>query len=152
LRARDDSCLLRGRPVDANERAPIHADVPEHAGQPLAAGIVADRRHEVAAGTERHDVLRHVRRAAQRGLALTDPDDGDRRLRADPLDVADQVHVQHGVADDGDSLVPGAVEQRCQPHARQGGRHGGATYARSGGGSTAPRASNGRLAGYLVSS
>ena len=62
--------------------------------------VVADGRHQVAAGAERRDVLGDVGRAAEGVLALADADDRDRRLGRDAVDVAAQVDVEHRVADD----------------------------------------------------
>ncbi len=63
-------------------------------------GVVPEDAEERDIAAERRDVRRHVGGSAETGVPSRQRDDGYRRLRADLLDVALEVDVQHHVADD----------------------------------------------------
>ena len=59
-----------------------------------------------------------VRGAAKGQLSLADADDRHRSLGRDALDVTPQIHVEHRVADDGDSLSPRRFQKLDQSFPR----------------------------------
>ena len=94
-----------GRPGDGDHEAVLQ---PGH-GQLLpdgrAVGVVAHGADQEAARAERRHVGGHVGGAAERGVALAHGHDRDRRLRAQPLGLADEVAVEHDVADHHDAAL-----------------------------------------------
>src|SRR5207302_10685096 len=70
-------------------------------------------------------VLGDVCRAAKRVSPLAHMDDWYRSLRRDPLDVADEVLIEHGVAHHDDPRAAGRIEQRVEAVSADGERHGG---------------------------
>jgi len=99
----------------------------EHLAQRLARPVAAGRAHQLAPRPDRHDVLRHVGRAAQGVLALAHPHHRHRRLGGDAVDVAAEVDVEHRVAHHGDPRALRAVQQLHEPRAREGVSHAGPT-------------------------
>ena len=66
----------------------------------LSGSIVANRRSHLHLRTERNQILRNVGCSTQTPVPLVNVDDGHRGLRRNPVDLADEVGVEHHVADD----------------------------------------------------
>jgi hypothetical protein len=81
--------------------------------------ILADGRHQCKMRLDGEHVLGDVGRTAERVAALADAHHRDRGFRRDPLDVASQVHVQHGIAHDDHAAATSGREQRREAR-RQG--------------------------------
>jgi hypothetical protein len=87
----------------------------KHLPNANSGGVIAYGADHFAARPNRGDVLRYVRRAAERKLPLGYPDDRDRRFRGDSIDVAAQIYVEHGVANDCDAPAACGIQERLQP-------------------------------------
>lgn len=64
--------------------------------------VLADEPREARLAAEQREVVRDVRRAAERLLRREHMRDGNRRLRRDARDLAVVILVEHDVADDED--------------------------------------------------
>ena len=117
LVARDDARLARREPLPVREDSRRrNAEVHGLAAEQLSVRVLADDRAQARARTERDQRLRHVRRAAEHELLALDREHGHRRLRRDPLDLADHVGVERGVADHHHAPADHGAEQLA--HAR----------------------------------
>ena len=84
-----------------------------------AVGVVAHGADQQAARAQRGDVGGDVGGAAQRGVALAHGHDRDRRLGAQPLGLADEVAVEHDVADHHDATLLHLLDQLQHAVARE---------------------------------
>ena len=124
LRTRDDARLSCRWPIDAQQPPLRNTDVPEHGSQLAARMVVADGGNEAALGADGDDVLCHVRRAAERITSLTNPHHGNGCFRRNPVDISDEILVEHGVTDRDDACATCITQQRCQAVSTEGNRHG----------------------------
>jgi hypothetical protein len=83
----------------------------QQGAQPGAGDVIADRCHERAVCIDGEDVLGHVCRAAESITTVTDPHHRHGGLGRDPLDIAAQVHIEHGIADHDDPAATRGREQ-----------------------------------------
>jgi predicted dehydrogenase len=97
-----------------DEVARVGADAVEHLADHVAGRVVPDDGDHVGHGADGGDVLRDVRRAAERELPLAHPHHRHGRLGRDPLDVAAEVNVQHRIADHRDAAARRGAEQLRQ--------------------------------------
>ena len=63
-----------------------------------ALGVVADDTRQGHFGVQGRQHRRHIARPAQPVLFAGDAENGNRGLRADPLDVAPEVAIKHHIA------------------------------------------------------
>ena len=101
LALRDEPRLLRRHPAALHQQPRLDAGLAaDEAGEVRAGLIVADHRDEGDGGADGDEIAHDVARAAGDAQLAMDAQDRDRRLAADPLDIAIDVAVQHRVADD----------------------------------------------------
>jgi len=84
--------------------------------------VVAYRTHQPAGGPDRGDIGRDVGGAAERAAGFPDGHHRHRRLGRQPLRVADEVAVQHHIADDHDAPALHPIQELDQPVAENGRR------------------------------
>ena len=66
----------------------------------LSGSIVANRRSHLHLRTERNQIFGHVGGSSQTLVPLMNVDNGHGGFRRNPVDLADEVGVEHHVADD----------------------------------------------------
>jgi hypothetical protein len=74
-------------------------------GDGFAGGIEADDAEETSVAAEARDIARDIAGAADTQLLLTDLENRRRSFRRNPNDVAEQVAIEHRVAEDDDLRV-----------------------------------------------
>ena len=103
LSACDDARLGGGRSCRRDQTTRVGADREQHRTQLRTGRVVTECGDEFGPCAERCGVLRDVRRAAERMLALAHAHHRHRRFGRDAVDVAAQVDVEHRIAEDRDA-------------------------------------------------
>ena len=88
----------RGAVGDREDQAAVDVEVVQQAADGAAVVVAADGRGQDRLRPQGGEHRGHAARPAQPVLLALDPQDGDGGLRADPLDVAPHVAIQHDVA------------------------------------------------------
>ena len=108
--------VFTGRPVLARAHDVRAIDAAVKAREQAAAfGIRADHAHQTRAAAKGRDVVGRVARPAGHHLRRVVLEDQDRRLPGDAGDLAVDELVGDDVADDEDTAVREAVDEREQP-------------------------------------
>jgi hypothetical protein len=118
LSTREHARLPRRGTRDLDERADVALDTRELITKRPAGRVVTDRSHQRAGGSGGSDVLRDVGRTTERVLALANAHHRHRRFGRDALDVAAEIHVEHGVAHDRHSATTRGIEHGIETAAR----------------------------------
>ena len=120
LVTRDDARLARREafPVGQDSRR-RNAEIHRLAAEQRAVRVLADDRAQARARAERDQRLRDVRGAAEHELLALDGEHGHGRFRRDPLDLADHVRVERGVADHDHAAADHGAEQLAHTRDRR---------------------------------
>ena len=113
---RDDADLFR-RGTIAILDEPVDPDAGrlQLVAQPFGCRVDANQADERRAPAERHDVVRHVRRAPQPQMLGLELHDGDRRFRRDAGDAPDDEAIEHHVTDDEDGETGEPAHEIARP-------------------------------------